>query len=261
MATLLGQPVRDGQRRIAERVRQRLVERARARLLGEPLEQPAECRGAMDAGLGLRGALAQGAPGDPGNREQGRNGDEVAGVVIRVVVDDDRRAAERDGEPEPRPHGVGNLGEQKRGNQTGDGQGGGGHDEPPIDRRERGGQQPECGRSGEGEAAAAEQRQHDDRHHRDLEPQRRARLRQRVVSEGDLERGNDRPDRDQQVEPAAVRECPDPAHASNVLHSGAGARTGGLRSAVARRPEPCMAALHLHWDLVSNPEPPLEEQQ
>ena len=263
MATLLGQPVRDGQRRIAERVRERLVERARARLLGEPLEQPAERRGAEDAGLGLRGALAQGAPGDPGDREHDRDEDEVAGVVVRVVVDDDRRAAEHDGEPEPRPDGVGNLAEQERRSRTGDGRARrwtrrAAHRRTRARRPAARPRQERRTGSGGGRAAPARRR---DRRHG--EPQRRARLRQRVVSEA-------RP-RARQRSPRArsagrTRGCarmtrPGSRAERTAPRAGlrsrrAGARTGGLRSAVARRPEPCMAALRRHCDVASNPEPP-----
>ena len=43
--------------------------------------------------LGLRRALAQREAGEPGDREQDRDEDELAGGVVGVVVDDDRRAA------------------------------------------------------------------------------------------------------------------------------------------------------------------------
>ena len=58
-------------------------------------------RRALLGRLGLRGAPAQREAGEPGDHEQGRAEDQVAGRVVRVVVADDRRAADDDREPDP----------------------------------------------------------------------------------------------------------------------------------------------------------------
>ena len=59
------------------------------------LALPLGLGGAQLRRLGLLGPLAQGEAGEPGDREQDRDEDELAGRVVGVVVDDDRRAAER----------------------------------------------------------------------------------------------------------------------------------------------------------------------
>ena len=55
--------------------------------------------------LGLLGPLAEREAGEPGNREQDRDEDELAGRrLVRLVVDDDRHAADGDGQAQPRLH-------------------------------------------------------------------------------------------------------------------------------------------------------------
>ena len=87
--------------------------------------------------LGLLGPLAQGEAGEPGDREQERDEDELARRVAGVVVDDDRRAAEHDRQAEPRLHGVAEVAEQERRGHAGDEGAAGEHDQPPVDERER----------------------------------------------------------------------------------------------------------------------------
>jgi hypothetical protein len=64
--------------------------------------------------VGLRGALAQGEAGEPGDRDEERDEDELARRVRRVVVHDDRRAAHCHGEADPRLGAVGEVPEQER---------------------------------------------------------------------------------------------------------------------------------------------------
>ena len=64
--------------------------------------------------LGLRGPLAQREAREPADREQGREEDELAGGVLGVVVDDDRRAADHDGQADPRLDVVAEVAQQQR---------------------------------------------------------------------------------------------------------------------------------------------------
>ena len=66
-----------------------------------------------------------------------------AGSVGRVVVDDDRRTAEHDGQPEPRLHGVAEIAEQERRGHPGDERADGEDDQAPVDERERRAEHPD----------------------------------------------------------------------------------------------------------------------
>ena len=112
---------------------------------------------------------------------------------------------------------VATVAEQVCGGQAGDGGAGREDDEPPVDERQRGGEQPHPGRRGEGKAAAPEQRQGDGRRRREGKPQRRARGVGRVVPERELERASERDQHDQRVEAVRAREWAEACHASNVL--------------------------------------------
>ena len=71
-------------------------------------------RRAQLRGLGALGPLAQGEAGEPADPEQHGREDELAGRVVGVVVDDDRRAAEHDREADARLRVVAEVAEQER---------------------------------------------------------------------------------------------------------------------------------------------------
>jgi hypothetical protein len=70
--------------------------------------------GAFFRRLGLHHPLTQCETGKPGDREQDRGEYEVARRVGRVVVDNDRRAAQHDGQPDTRLNDVTQVAQQKR---------------------------------------------------------------------------------------------------------------------------------------------------
>ena len=59
--------------------------------------------------------------------------------MVGFVVDDDRRPAEHDRQPEPRLDGVAEVAEQERGGEPGEVDADREHDQPAVDERERGG--------------------------------------------------------------------------------------------------------------------------
>ena len=71
--------------------------------------------------FGLRCPLAQREAGQPADREQHRDEDELARGVVGLVVDDERRAAEHDRQPDARLPIVAQVAEQERGGHAGDG--------------------------------------------------------------------------------------------------------------------------------------------
>ena len=75
--------------------------------------------------------------------------------VARVVVDDDRRAAEHDGQAEPRLHGVAEVAEQERGGHARRRRRWSRTRQPPVDERERRREQPERRGRGERESDGA----------------------------------------------------------------------------------------------------------
>ena len=89
-------------------------------------------RGAFFRRLGLHHPLAQRETGKPGDREQDRGEDEVARRVGRVVVDNDRRAAQHDGQSDTRLNDVTQVAQQKRREHSGDEDTGPG-EQPPTE--------------------------------------------------------------------------------------------------------------------------------
>ena len=89
--------------------------------------------------LGLHHALAQGKADEPGDREQGRGEDELAGRVRRVVVDDDRDAAEHHGESDAPLGGVSDAAEQERRRHPSGEHAARVHGKAAVDERDRGG--------------------------------------------------------------------------------------------------------------------------
>ena len=145
--------------------------------------------------------LAHCEAGEPADPEQEGSEDQFAGGVVRIVVDDDRRPAEHDRQTEPRLSCVAEVAEQERGGEPGDGDTRRERDQPPIDEREPRGQHPDRRGCGEGETAAPQQGQHDQRDRGYGEPGRRLRLSNRVVPQSNLERACGGSDRDQHGEP------------------------------------------------------------
>ncbi len=167
--------------------------------------------------FGLVGALAQGVAGEPADREQERNEEELRRSVVRAVVDDDRGAADHGPEAQPRLHGVAKVAEQEGGDQARDGDARRERDEPSVDERECRADQPDGERHREREPAAPEQRKHEERGRGHDEPQGGVRSVRRVVSNDDHKGGLDRRDQDQGVESVPARSRPEAAHAVNVL--------------------------------------------
>jgi hypothetical protein len=97
-------------------------------------------------------------------------------------------------------------------------------DQVPVGERERRAHEPECGRRAEGKAAAREQHEHQEHRRRNGEPQRRLRRVLCVLPDGELERGDERHQDDQGVEPVRASEVSAPTHGLNVLQG----RFGGL---------------------------------
>ena len=89
------------------------------------------CRTCLGS-LGLLGPLAQREARQPSDREHHRREDEIAGCVGRVVVDDDRRAAEQDRQSQPRLHGVAEVAEQERGGHADGEEACREHDDAPV---------------------------------------------------------------------------------------------------------------------------------
>ena len=172
--------------------------------------------------LCLLGALPQGVAGEPADPEEERDEEELAWTRVRAVVHDYRRAAEDQGQADPRLDGVAEVAEQERGRQADGGDARRERDQPPVHERERRAQHPDGGGRAEWEAAAREQRQHDERGRRDGEPQRRGRGVRVVAAEGDPEHPGDRGDHDQGVESVPADEQRELPHAVNVLHGFAG---------------------------------------
>ena len=162
--------------------------------------------------LGLLGTLAHREPGEPADPEQQRGEEQIGRVMGGIVVGDYRGAADHDREADPGLRGVAQVAEQKRRGKPGnrgtrrDGQ------DSAINHRERGGDDPHRRGRGEWEAAAREQRQHDERDRGHREPQRRVRL----VRERDPDGRCERRDHDQRVESVFASQLPQPVHGSNV---------------------------------------------
>ena len=127
----VGQLVPDGadlQHHHADGVGDDVVQLARdpRALLGDrdrappPRARARRCGARSSAASACCGALAQGEAGEPADREQHRDEDELAGGVVGVVVDDDRRAAEHDRQAEPCLRVVAEVAEQERGGHAGD---------------------------------------------------------------------------------------------------------------------------------------------
>ena len=181
----LRHPVADGphlEHHHADGVRDDVVELARdpSALLGhrDPgrrLPVPLGPAGALLRGLGLLGPLAQGEADEPADREQHGGEDEVAGRVVGLVVDDDRRAAEHDRQADAGLHVVAQVAEQQGGTHPGD-------EDPGLAERSAGrpgrtaprraARWPRGRRRGSGAARAARARRR--RRASDLEPQHRA---------------------------------------------------------------------------------------
>ena len=176
--------------------------------------------GAFFRRFGLLGTLAQGVARDPSDHEPEGNEDEDAGrLIARDVVDDDHDADEHDDQANTRLHGAPQVPEQERACQPDDAEAADERKQQSVDERERRGQEPVGRRSGEGKAPTCEQRQHENRHRRYGEPQRRGRRARRVASDDELEHARDRQERDQQLEPVLTREVSDPAHELKVLQA------------------------------------------
>ena len=171
---------------------------------------------AFFCGLGLRATLAQREAGQPADREQRRDEDELAGRVARVVVDHDRRGAEHDGQADAPLCGIAEAAEQERGEHPGDLDTEREYDQAPVHEGQRRGPQPKQRWCGEWEATAPKQGQHDKRDRGRREPVGRARLCRRVVPEDDLEGGIDRHERDEHVESVTPRQRSEPSHEVNV---------------------------------------------
>ena len=166
--------------------------------------------------LGLLGPLAQRIAGEPADREQHRDEDELARSVLGVVVDDGRRAGDHDGQAEARLRLVAQVAEQEGRDHAGHRRDHAEHDEPAVDERAPGRDHPDGRRCGEGEAAPQEQRQHDQRECRHREPPRRRR-RVGAVPESGFERDHERREHDQRVESVPADEWAEVAHGVNVL--------------------------------------------
>ena len=65
-----------------------------------------EPRGAFLGGVGAHASVAKREAGQPHERVQGRGDHEGVDGAPRVVRHDDRDTADRDGQPDPRPHGI-----------------------------------------------------------------------------------------------------------------------------------------------------------
>ena len=169
--------------------------------------------------FGLHGSLTHGKAGDPADGEEHRQEEELAGGVARIAVDDDRRPAEHDGQPEPRLAGLAEIAQQQRSRHSGRDGADREHDQATVHQRERPAEQPDRGGRGKAKAPACEQRQHDQGSRRNGEPERRARLPHRVVPEGDLEGALECREHDQDVEAVPAGEAREPVHAAELLQA------------------------------------------
>ena len=130
LGQLAGQLVADGadlEHHHAHRVRDDVVQLARdpGALLGhgDACRRVALALGrgrALLGCLGLLGALVDGVPAQPADREQQRDEEELTGAVHGLVLDHDRRAADRDRKPDARVDVVAQAPEQERGGHPGD---------------------------------------------------------------------------------------------------------------------------------------------
>jgi hypothetical protein len=166
--------------------------------------------------LGLSGPLAQREAREPPDSEQHRDEDELSRSVPWIVVDDGRRAADHDRQPDARLRLVAEVAEQEGRDHAGHRRDDAEHDEPAVDDRARRCDHPDGRGRGEGIAAAQEQRQHDQRERRDREPPSRRR-RVDAVPERALERDHERREHDQRVESVAADDWAEAAHGVNVL--------------------------------------------
>ena len=169
--------------------------------------------------LSLLGTLAHGKAREPADPEQERDEDELADRVRRLVVDHDRRAADRDGQARLCLQDGTLVPEQERGGHPDDEDAGHERDQVPVDEREPDGQQPERGRSGERKAPPREEREHQDRDRGHAEPRRRPRCVRQASPERYFEHGFERQQHDQHVERVPAGERPEALHVSNVLHA------------------------------------------
>ncbi len=170
-------------------------------------------------GFGLLGTFAECVAGDPGGHvPEGEKDVQARRLLAGNVMDDGQHRSTHDREAEPSLLAVAQIAKQERRRQPDDAQAVDERDERSVDDRDDDGQEPigSCGTKGK--AATPEERQHENRHRRDREPERRARRSRRVAIDDQLEHGGDRQECDQQLEPVLPREMPDPGHALKVLH-------------------------------------------
>ena len=213
LGQLVGQLVADGadlEHHHAHRVRDDVVQLARdpGALLGhgDACRRVALALGrgrALLGRLGLLGALVDGEPAQPADREQQRDEEELAGAVHGLVLDHDRRPADRDRKPDPRVDVVAQAPEQERGGHPGDEDRGREHDQRAVHERERRRHDPHRRGRSERKAPAGEQRQDHERRCRCPEPRRDARRFRGVLPERHLEGALDRREHDQRVEAVA----------------------------------------------------------
>jgi hypothetical protein len=136
--------------------------------------------------------------------------------VVRVVVGDDRRGAQRHHQPDSALDCVLEISEQERGGHPGREEHPKGGHQLAVDGREADCDEPHSKRRGEREATAREQREHDAGNRGNGDPRRRPWLKHGILVQRSLEQTLDRRDDDQQVEAVAARERRDPAHVPNV---------------------------------------------
>ncbi len=213
LGQLAGQLVADGadlEHHHAHRVRDDVVQLARdaGALLGhgDACSRVALALGrgrALLGCLGLLGALVDGVPAQPADREQQRDEEELTGAVHGLVLDHDRRPADRDRKPHARVDVVPQAPEQERGGHPGDEDRGREHHQRAVHERERRRHDPHRHGRSERKAPPGEQRQDHECRCRSPEPRRDARRFCRVLPEGHLEGALDRREHDQRVEAVA----------------------------------------------------------
>ena len=212
----------------ADRVRDDVVELSGdpAALLGhrDPcrrLSLPLCAGGALLGGLGLLGPLPEGEADEPADREQGRREEEVARLVGRVVVGDDRGAADCDAQADPRLGcpGAGCPAARRRPSRRG-------RDRPasttrPPSANERAGRaHPGAGRCPERESTPAEQQEDGHADRQRLEPPAESVGTAGVVAQHRADGTLDRTDHDQEIETVLGEERPRAGHVVKLRRSG-----------------------------------------